>query len=73
MNAERYVVLGAARPRAPWFADVGRWADSVAMLCCGWTLISEENRAWLSFVGVDGTVSWPVNRQFCDDGMVRSV
>ncbi len=31
MSAERYVVLGAARPRAPWFADVGRWASSAAL------------------------------------------
>ena len=22
----RYVVLGLAHPRAPWFAEVGRWA-----------------------------------------------
>lgn len=24
----RYVVLGLARPRAPWFAEVGRWATA---------------------------------------------
>lgn len=31
MSSEHYVVLGAARPRAPWFADLGRWATSAAL------------------------------------------
>ena len=31
MTSEHYVVLGAARPRAAWFADVGRWATSAAL------------------------------------------
>jgi len=29
--ADRYVVLGLARVRAPWFADVARWATSAAL------------------------------------------
>lgn len=28
MNDEQFVVLGVARPRTPWLADVGRWATS---------------------------------------------
>ncbi len=28
MTADRYVVLGLARARAPWFTDVARWATS---------------------------------------------
>ena len=24
----RFVVLGLARPRTPWFGEVGRWATS---------------------------------------------
>ncbi|QGG95649.1 P-loop NTPase family protein [Actinomarinicola tropica] len=31
MNAERYVVLGLARPRAPWFSEISRWATSAAL------------------------------------------
>ena len=31
MNAERYVVLGTAQVRSPWFREVARWANS-AML-----------------------------------------
>lgn len=31
MTAEHFVVLGAARPRAAWFAEVGRWASSAAL------------------------------------------
>jgi MinD-like ATPase involved in chromosome partitioning or flagellar assembly len=31
VTSEHYVVLGAARPRAAWFADVGRWATSAAL------------------------------------------
>jgi CO dehydrogenase nickel-insertion accessory protein CooC1 len=29
--ADRYVVLGLARVRAPWFGDVARWATSAAL------------------------------------------
>ncbi|MEA3019811.1 MAG: hypothetical protein QOI47_1335 [Actinomycetota bacterium] len=28
MGNDRFVLLGLARPRAPWFADVSRWATS---------------------------------------------
>lgn len=28
MNDEQFVVLGVARPRTPWLAEVGRWATS---------------------------------------------
>ncbi|HZU71721.1 MAG TPA: hypothetical protein VE990_03020 [Acidimicrobiales bacterium] len=28
MSAERYVVLGLARPRSPWFARVSRWSTA---------------------------------------------
>lgn len=31
MSAEHYVVLGVARPRAGWFTEVGRWANSAAL------------------------------------------
>jgi hypothetical protein len=31
VSGEHYVVLGAARPRAAWFADVGRWSSSAAL------------------------------------------
>lgn len=31
MPAERYVVLGLASVRAPWFRDVGRWATAAAI------------------------------------------
>jgi MinD-like ATPase involved in chromosome partitioning or flagellar assembly len=31
VTSEHYVVLGAARPRAAWFADLGRWATSAAL------------------------------------------
>ncbi|HEY6530828.1 MAG TPA: hypothetical protein VIY72_00895 [Acidimicrobiales bacterium] len=31
MTGEHYVVLGAARPRAAWFGEVGRWATSAAL------------------------------------------
>ncbi len=31
MTAEHYVVLGAARPRAAWFSELGRWATSAAL------------------------------------------
>jgi MinD-like ATPase involved in chromosome partitioning or flagellar assembly len=31
MATDRYVVLGLARPRAPWFGDVARWATSAAL------------------------------------------
>jgi hypothetical protein len=31
MTSEHYVVLGAARPRAAWFTDLGRWATSAAL------------------------------------------
>jgi MinD-like ATPase involved in chromosome partitioning or flagellar assembly len=31
MSGEHYVVLGAARPRATWFGEVGRWATSAAL------------------------------------------
>jgi hypothetical protein len=31
MAADRYVVLGLAPARAPWFADVARWATSAAL------------------------------------------
>lgn len=31
MAAERFVVLGLARPRAEWFREVGRWATSAAI------------------------------------------
>lgn len=31
MAADRYVALGLARPRAPWFTDVARWASSAAL------------------------------------------
>jgi MinD-like ATPase involved in chromosome partitioning or flagellar assembly len=31
VTAEHYTVLGAARPRAPWFAEVGRWSTTAAL------------------------------------------
>lgn len=31
MAAERFVVLGLARPRSTWFVEVGRWAASAAI------------------------------------------
>ncbi len=31
MAAERFVVLGLARPRSAWFVEVGRWAASAAI------------------------------------------
>ncbi|MCU0310260.1 MAG: hypothetical protein MUE36_04870 [Acidimicrobiales bacterium] len=31
MSAEHYVLLGIARPRAPWFTEVGRWATSASL------------------------------------------
>jgi len=31
VTGEHYVVLGVARPRATWFAEVGRWATSAAL------------------------------------------
>lgn len=31
MAAERYVVLGLALPRSPWFRDVGQWATAGAL------------------------------------------
>lgn len=31
MTARRYVVLGLARARAPWFAEVARWANAAAL------------------------------------------
>jgi len=31
VTSEHYLVLGAARPRAVWFAEVGRWASSAAL------------------------------------------
>jgi hypothetical protein len=31
VTGEHYVVLGAARPRAGWFAEVGRWATAAAV------------------------------------------
>ena len=31
MNAERYVVLGLARPRSAWFSDISRWATAAAI------------------------------------------
>ena len=31
MSADRYVVLGLARPRTQWFTDVGRWATTAAI------------------------------------------
>jgi hypothetical protein len=31
MSAEHYVVLGVGRPRATWFADVGRWSTTSAI------------------------------------------
>ena len=31
MSAEQFVVLGLARPRTPWFADVGQWATSAEL------------------------------------------
>ena len=31
MSGEHFVVLGAARPRAAWFSDLGRWATSAAL------------------------------------------
>jgi MinD-like ATPase involved in chromosome partitioning or flagellar assembly len=31
VSSEHYAVLGAARPRAAWFSDVGRWATSAAL------------------------------------------
>ena len=31
MTGEHYVVLGVARPRATWFAEVGRWTTSAAL------------------------------------------
>jgi hypothetical protein len=31
MAGDRYVVLGLARPRAPWFRSVGQWATSSAI------------------------------------------
>jgi MinD-like ATPase involved in chromosome partitioning or flagellar assembly len=30
MSGDRYVVLGLAPPRAPWFTDVARWSTSAA-------------------------------------------
>lgn len=48
MSAERYVVLGLARARSPWFAEVARWSTSalvpVEFLKC---LSPEELRARL--------------------------
>ena len=31
MAAGQYVVLGLARPQAPWFSDVARWSNSAAL------------------------------------------
>lgn len=31
MPSGQYVVLGMARPQAPWFSDVARWANSGAL------------------------------------------
>jgi hypothetical protein len=31
VSAEQFVVLGLARPRTPWFADVGQWATSAEL------------------------------------------
>lgn len=31
MNGQRYVILGAARPRSAWFATVSQWATSSAI------------------------------------------
>jgi septum formation inhibitor-activating ATPase MinD len=31
MSADRYVLLGLARPRAEWFSEVARWATSAAI------------------------------------------
>ncbi|MCD9622369.1 hypothetical protein [Rhabdothermincola salaria] len=31
MTSEHYVLLGVARPRAGWFTEVGRWANSAAL------------------------------------------
>ncbi|MFN8039118.1 MAG: hypothetical protein U0Q07_07900 [Acidimicrobiales bacterium] len=30
-GADRYVVVGLARPRAPWFAEVSRWSTGAAL------------------------------------------
>lgn len=47
--SERYVVLGLARPRAPWFAEITRWATAavlpVEFVKC---LTAEEARARLA-------------------------
>lgn len=31
MKSDRFVLLGLARPRAPWFTEVSRWATSAAI------------------------------------------
>lgn len=31
MSSEQFVVLGLARPRTPWFADVGQWATAAEL------------------------------------------
>ncbi|MEA3217336.1 MAG: hypothetical protein QOJ19_3492, partial [Acidimicrobiia bacterium] len=31
MSSARYSLLGLARPRAPWFTDLGRWATAGTM------------------------------------------
>ena len=31
MTTERFVVIGLARPRTEWFADVGRWANGASI------------------------------------------
>ena len=31
MSAEHYALLGVARPRAPWFTEIGRWATSASI------------------------------------------
>ena len=61
MTADRYVVLGLARVRAPWFGDVARWATSAALPLDFVKVVSaEEARARLrsgrpfSAVLVDG-------------------
>ncbi len=63
MSSPRYRVLGLARPRAPWFAELGRWATSgsapVDFVRC---VSAEEVRARLassrsfSALLVDGTL-----------------
>jgi hypothetical protein len=46
---ERYVVLGLAQARSPWFAEVARWATSAALPCEFVKCVSvEELRARLA-------------------------